>query len=624
VILKKYRVENAPILPEVKRGFSLLQPSAKRRLFYVTLVSSSLSILDLIAVGLLGLSASIAVRGVQELDSGNRGRLVIDLFGISNIPIEQQVVLLSSLAILLFMFKTFVNAWLSRKIIYFIQRETAKTTNSLLAALFRSSYKFIRERSVQERLFATTIGVNGLVVGVLGALFLMFGDIILLLVLISGLLYLDPVSGFIVTFIFVFIAFLLNRIFHGRAARLGKSLSVGTVKSNEAISELLLTIKERRVRNSEKSFLESVYKGRLGISELQAEMKFLPMVSKYFFEIGLVLITVTITVLQFYFSESSRAIANLVVFLAASGRIAPAVLRIQQGIVGIKNNLGGASLTQELIHELDRLETSDFHEDDPEPRSRISALHFFPSIKFENVSFKYTKEAEFSIKNVSVEFPACSFTALVGPSGGGKSTLIDLCLGFYKPSQGSILVSGQEPNGFIKMFPGKIGFVPQETLIVKNTLRENILLGIDVELTAEEWESLIKSCRLESLVQELPNGLDTHLGEFGSQLSGGQKQRIGIARAMVLRPQLIFLDEATSALDAETELVLSKLIYGDRDERQRNNRTVIAIAHRLSSIREADNIIFVADGEIRGQGNFDKLRSDLPSFAYQAQLMGID
>jgi ABC-type multidrug transport system fused ATPase/permease subunit len=174
------------------------------------------------------------------------------------------------------------------------------------------------------------------------------------------------------------------------------------------------------------------------------------------------------------------------------------------------------------------------------------------------------------------------------------------------------------------MFPGKIGFVPQETLIVKNTLRENILLGIDVELTAEEWESLIKSCRLESLVQELPNGLDTHLGEFGSQLSGGQKQRIGIARAMVLRPQLIFLDEATSALDAETELVLSKLIYGDRDERQRNNRTVIAIAHRLSSIREADNIIFVADGEIRGQGNFDKLRSDLPSFAYQAQLMGID
>lgn len=622
--MKKYRVENAPILPEVKRGFSLLQPSAKRRLFYVTLVSSSLSILDLIAVGLLGLSASIAVRGVQELDSGNRGRLVIDLFGISNIPIEQQVVLLSSLAILLFMFKTFVNAWLSRKIIYFIQRETAKTTNSLLAALFRSSYKFIRERSVQERLFATTIGVNGLVVGVLGALFLMFGDIILLLVLISGLLYLDPVSGFIVTFIFVFIAFLLNRIFHGRAARLGKSLSVGTVKSNEAISELLLTIKERRVRNSEKSFLESVYKGRLGISELQAEMKFLPMVSKYFFEIGLVLITVTITVLQFYFSESSRAIANLVVFLAASGRIAPAVLRIQQGIVGIKNNLGGASLTQELIHELDRLETSDFHEDDPEPRSRISALHFFPSIKFENVSFKYTKEAEFSIKNVSVEFPACSFTALVGPSGGGKSTLIDLCLGFYKPSQGSILVSGQEPNGFIKMFPGKIGFVPQETLIVKNTLRENILLGIDVELTAEEWESLIKSCRLESLVQELPNGLDTHLGEFGSQLSGGQKQRIGIARAMVLRPQLIFLDEATSALDAETELVLSKLIYGDRDERQRNNRTVIAIAHRLSSIREADNIIFVADGEIRGQGNFDKLRSDLPSFAYQAQLMGID
>jgi len=592
-------------------------------MFYVTFLSSSLSVLDLIAVGLLGLSASIAVRGVQERDTGDRGRFVTDFLGVSSMTLEKQVLILSTLAIALFLFKTFLTAWLSKRIIFFIQREAAKTTNSLLAELFRSSYEFIKEKSIQERIFATTVGVHGLIVGVVGALFLIFADLVLLLVLIVGLIYLDPVSGSVITFLFIFIAFLLNRVFHERATQLGHNLSVETVRSNEAISELLLTVKERRIRGSEKSFLDDVYKKRLLMSGLQAEMKFIPMVSKYVFEIGLVVITVAVTILQFYFSESSRAVANLVVFLAASGRIAPAILRIQQGILGIKNNLGGSSLTQELIQELGRSKTSVFEETTSGLGTPVKDQYFSPSIKIENLTFRYSENSTFSIKDISADFPPGSFTALVGPSGGGKSTLIDLCLGFYKPSQGSISISEQDPNFFIRMWPGKVGFVPQETLIVKNTLRENILLGMKDELTDKEWGLLIESCGLGSLVQQLPNGLDTNVGEFGNQLSGGQKQRIGIARAMVLRPQVIFLDEATSALDAETENLVSKLIYGTKDERRMNNRTVIAIAHRISSIRHADKIMFIDNGQVLGEGSYDELLAKQPSFTHQAQLMGL-
>jgi ATP-binding cassette, subfamily B, bacterial PglK len=621
--LKKYRTEDSPIIPEIKKGFSLLESSAKLRMFYVTLVSSTLSVLDLLAVGLLGLSASIAVRGVQERDTGDRARFITEFLGVSRMNLEQQVLVLSSLAISLFLFKTVVTSWLSRKIIFFIQREAAKTTNSLLAGLFRSPYGFIRENSIQERIFATTIGVSGLIVGVVGALFLIFADVVLLLVLIAGLIYLDPVSGSIITLIFLLIAALLNRVFHKRATQLGHGLSVETVKSNEAISELLLTLKERRIRDSENSFLESIYLKRILMSDLQSEMKFIPMVSKYVFEIGLVFITVTVTLLQFYLSESSRAVANLVVFLAASGRIAPAILRIQQGIIGIKNNLGGSSLTQDLIKKMESQQTSVFKETILDEMATDRNVDSPPSITIENVSFRYTESALFSIKKISVDFTPGSFTALVGPSGGGKSTLIDLCLGFYKPSEGKVLISGEEPDSFIRRHPGKVGFVPQDTLIIKNTLRENILLGIEDEFDDDEWTLLIKSCGLESLFRELPNGLDTKIGEFGNRLSGGQKQRIGIARAMILKPQIIFLDEATSALDAETENLVTQLIYGTREERVANNRTVVAIAHRISSIRHADQIIFIDNGQILGEGTYEELLAKQPSFAHQAQLMGL-
>ena len=621
--MKKYRTEDSPIIPEIKKGFSLLESSAKLRMFYVTLVSSTLSVLDLLAVGLLGLSASIAVRGVQERDTGDRARFITEFLGVSRMNLEQQVLVLSSLAISLFLFKTVVTSWLSRKIIFFIQREAAKTTNSLLAGLFRSPYGFIRENSIQERIFATTIGVSGLIVGVVGALFLIFADVVLLLVLIAGLIYLDPVSGSIITLIFLLIAALLNRVFHKRATQLGHGLSVETVKSNEAISELLLTLKERRIRDSENSFLESIYLKRILMSDLQSEMKFIPMVSKYVFEIGLVFITVTVTLLQFYLSESSRAVANLVVFLAASGRIAPAILRIQQGIIGIKNNLGGSSLTQDLIKKMESQQTSVFKETILDEMATDRNVDSPPSITIENVSFRYTESALFSIKRISVDFTPGSFTALVGPSGGGKSTLIDLCLGFYKPSEGRVLISGEEPDSYIRRHPGKVGFVPQDTLIIKNTLRENILLGIEDEFDDDEWTLLIKSCGLESLFRELPNGLDTKIGEFGNRLSGGQKQRIGIARAMILKPQIIFLDEATSALDAETENLVTQLIYGTREERVANNRTVVAIAHRISSIRHADQIIFIDNGQILGEGTYEELLAKQPSFAHQAQLMGL-
>ena len=621
--MKKYLDPNASLLSEVKDGYAILSASAKRRMGWVTTISASLSILDLIAVGLLGLSASIAVRGVQSQEVGFRGKLVTDLFGISNYSLSKQVLILTSAAVILFLIKTIATAWLSRKIIYFVQREAARSANNLLTQLFSTNYNFIREKSIQERIYSTTSGVNSLVVGVVGALFLMLGDIILLLILVVGLIYLDPFSGSVITLLFILTAYSLNLVFHKRASELGRELSTNTVQSNEAISELLTTMRERIVRGTNTSFLELIHRKRLATANLQAEMRFIPTVSKYVFEIGLVFITVTVTLIQFYFADSSRAVANLVVFLAASGRIAPAILRLQQGFIGIRNNLGSASPTQQLIKDIQFLENRDLifrsSEELPIPKKTT----FTPEVLLKNVSFRYSNSNPFSIENLDIAFPPHSFTAIVGQSGAGKSTLFELCLGFLTPSNGSVLISNQSPNVAIKSWPGKVGYVPQDSIIVKNSLRENILLGIKDDYTTAEWESLVNSCGLKDLVDQLPFGLDTNLGEFGSQLSGGQKQRIGIARAMIHRPQLVFFDEVTSSLDAETEHLLTRLIYGTREERKNSNRTVIAIAHRISSIRNADNIVFMENGSITGIGTFEELLVKLPSFTYQAKLMGL-
>jgi ABC-type bacteriocin/lantibiotic exporter with double-glycine peptidase domain len=253
--------------------------------------------------------------------------------------------------------------------------------------------------------------------------------------------------------------------------------------------------------------------------------------------------------------------------------------------------------------------------------SKFDTTHygFNPTIKLEGVNFRYSKESDFAIENINLNLTPGSYIGIVGQSGAGKSTLVDLLLGVLKPSSGEVRISNCSVIDAIEKWPGAISYVPQEVKIINGTIRDNIIVGYTREEVkdSEIWESLEK-VSLKGFVETLPGKLDEEINENGNNLSGGQKQRLGLARAWISNPKILILDEATSSLDAETENFISEILISDRSD-----RIIISIAHRLTSIRLADSIIYVDNGKIEASGSFEELRRISKKFDNQANLMGL-
>jgi ABC-type multidrug transport system fused ATPase/permease subunit len=264
---------------------------------------------------------------------------------------------------------------------------------------------------------------------------------------------------------------------------------------------------------------------------------------------------------------------------------------------------------------LEGIELSSTSEQSP----RIDHIGFTPTIEVKDLYFKYPNSEFVAVDGQKFLIDAGSSVAVVGSTGAGKTTAVDLILGILEPQDGSVLISGMEPQDAIARWPGAISYVPQDVVISNGTIRENVGLGYKSEFVNEEfvWDA-VKAAQLESYVNSLPFGLDTQVGERGTRMSGGQRQRLGIARALFTKPKLLVLDEATSALDGETEAAISKAVQD-----LRGNVTVIMIAHRLSTVRNADSVIYMDRGQIKSIGTFEEVRSKVPDFDRQAKLMGL-
>jgi ABC-type multidrug transport system fused ATPase/permease subunit len=415
--------------------------------------------------------------------------------------------------------------------------------------------------------------------------------------------------------LFAVISFFLHKYMHTRASQLGLLSSRLNISSNETILEALSAFRELTVRNRKNYYVNEVGHLRKELASSAAEMSFMPYVSKYVLETSIVAGAVLIGFVQFMFRDASTALGVIAIFLAAGSRIAPAVLRLQQGLISIRGGLGMAAPTLALLESLEKVPKGDT----TVAPLLVSHEGFTSEVRIKNVSYTYPDQEIPAVKNLNLVIEPGTFVAIVGPSGSGKTTLTDLLLGVINPDLGEIEISGLQPKMAFSKWPGAVAYVPQDVMASSSTLRQNIALGFPIfEATDELVKWAASVAQLEELLSATELGLDHEVGENGSRLSGGQRQRLGVARALFTKPKLLVLDEATSALDGETETKLTNELSS-----LRGSTTVVVIAHRLSTIRNADLVIYFEKGEIIESGTFDEIRSKVSSFDYQAKSLGL-
>jgi len=597
------------------KSMSILSKSDRKKILAVVVLQVFLSALDLLGVLAIGLLGALSVSGVQSREPGLQLDSTLRFLTISEFSFQTQVAILAVGALLLLVGRTILSIIFTRRILFFFSRRGAKISANLISRLLSQPLLIVQARTSQETLYAVTSGVSLITLQILATGIVMVADLSLLLVMTLGIFLVDPFTAIGSFLLFTLIGYFLYRYMHLLAGYLGVKYSELSVVSNEKIVEVFGSYRESVVRNRRDYYAREIGKIRFALAEVEAEGSFMPYVSKYVIETAVVVGALLVGAAQFVLQDAAQAVATLAIFLAAGSRIAPAVLRLQQGFIQIRRSFGAAQPTFELIDSLGQTQIIENVDDD------VDIFHegFYAEIQLQNVTLTYPSKQLPAISNISFSVQPGTLVAVVGLSGAGKTTIIDVLLGVLTPDEGTVLISGLPPLLAVAKWPGAIAYVPQDVAISSGTIRENVALGFpEQQATDELVTNALKVAQLHQFVSDLPRGLDTQVGERGAKISGGQRQRLGIARAMFTRPHLLVLDEATSSLDGETEASISDAIH-----ELRGSTTVVLIAHRLSTVRDADIVVYLADGKIKTMGTFDEVRRAVPDFDRQAKLMGL-
>lgn len=603
------------MLRGVKRIYLLLDPLDRNKLLLMVSVQVLLSLLDLIGVAVIGVIGALSVTGVSSRNPESRISQVLMQLQLDNLTFQNQVAVLTCIATLFLVSKTILSILLTRRSLYFLSAKSSQAATVIVEKLLSQSILEIQKRPTQSLAHAVNGGVNSLFLSGLGVSTLVISDLALLGVLAVGLFILSPLIATTSIVFFLIIGIVLYGLMHKRAERIGIEDARLSIKANQQILEVLSSYRELMVRNRRSYYSTNLRNTHSALTRVLAERTFMPNISKYVIEVAVIAGAVGISAIQFLFLDASNAVATLAVFLAAGSRIAPAALRIQQGLLQIRTSMGVGSETLELISELENVPRLDSNE----KAFTSSHFGFSPSIVFQDVYANYPNANDYALKGVSFEIIPGESVAIVGPSGSGKSSLVDVLLGVIPVTSGAVKISNSIAADVIRDFPGAIGYVPQDVLLVDRSIRENICLGFDTsEVDEAALKFAVKGAALGEFLTIFENGLDTIVGERGSSLSGGQRQRIGIARALVTMPSLLILDEATSSLDGVSEHEITESLLA-----LKGRCTVVVIAHRLSSIRNFDRVIYLESGAIKAVGSFEDVRRLVPEFDNQAKLMGL-
>ena len=574
------------------------------------ILQMSLVFLDLIGVLLLGSIVAIATSAVQGRPLPGIINQSIEVLNLQNMTPQALATVFGVVATISLLSKSFLNYYLNLRNSRFLASREAKISARMAQLILTQPITTLQKFGTPEYQHSLTIGVNSATVGILAGTIAIVSEIFLQVVMATTLLVFSPTLLLIFVLYFGAIFLLLNWMLGEKANKWSARVTSLSIAGTRAIADSLGSYREIVVSGKRDHFISIFRKSREEALEFSVKSSMLGQFSKYVFENSVILGGVVFAGYAFFTKTALEAASLLAIFIAAASRIAPSILKIQLGMLLLKGARGATSKFFEILHHLEQ--------QSEQITSSINNDLDSSVIRFREVSFRYPSSDKNALSEFSSEFKTGEFTAIVGPTGSGKSTLIDLMLGVLRPTRGSISVFGLDPE----QVPGssiRVGYVPQRVYLSEGSLIENICFGE----SSTQWDKdrvwdVLDTVLLRQWAAELPEGLTTLIGEGGAKLSGGQRQRLGIARALYANPNLLVLDEATSALDAISEYEITEAF-----ERLDKGLTKVVIAHRLSTVLKANKIVYLKGGKIQGMGTFNELRELIPDFDRQAELMGI-
>jgi ATP-binding cassette, subfamily B, bacterial PglK len=572
----------------------------------------TITVFDIFAIVLLGLASNAGLRYVQD-GTGNIPNGVLRILRLTEFGFEYQFAFLCFFIFLLFCLRTSFSIYVNKRIFLFLGDRGAIATNNYLALLFRSRPKYVLNKNSQELLYGVTTGVDNLVLNYLGCITLFISECFFLSAISVVVLAIEPLTGICAFIIFITSFLIIHKVTSRKGKEFSRALGKLQIDYNQKLLERIFIYRELILRDQANASSQDLRRKRHDSSILRARLGLLPVFSKYLFEFVLIVGSAIVSIAQLLVSDAVAAVSSLVMFLAAASRILPSLIRAQGSVLTIKQSEGAAAVAIEQLDELKEelnLRNQEYEE--------TEVSDFVPSIRIEKLNFAYSEESNFSMADISLDIKPGSFVAIVGESGSGKTTLVDLILGMNDPNSGTVQISGTSPLEAARKWPGKIAYVPQSIVILDASVYENITLDFSSTGSKNEVLKALELSRLLDDVLALPHSIDETVGERGFKLSGGQRQRLGIARALFTQPNLIVFDEATSALDPMTEKAVTDAIY-----RRMNGVTLIVIAHRLSTVRNADLVVLLDKGRLIAQGTFEEVRKLAPSFDQQAKLVNL-
>lgn len=608
------------LMQAVRSSLSLLTRRDCRLLGVAVVAQVLISVLDLIGVLLLGLVGALAVTTIQSQPPPEVVSTLATSIGIGGLNDQSLVLVLSGIAAIALLAKSLIAGLLTRRTFLFLANRQALVSSRMAARLFSAPLTFVRQRSTQETAYALTGGAGAATTGVLGSAVVFIAEAGLLIMLGTVLLVVDPLMTLVAVAFFTAIAILLHHIMGRQAGQAGREAAVAEVESLSAIQEALHAYREIVVFGRRYRYAELVHDSRWRAARSSATFQFVSMLPKYVYEGALVLGGLTLAGFLLVTKDAVAAAGSLALFLAASTRIMPSLLRLQTSALVMRGSATQAAPTYELARDLSaesvsRTEPSRYgpdHSQQPAPEGGLT-------IVANHIVYEYPGAKLPAIADVSFVVPSGESLAIVGPSGSGKTTLADLILGLLPPLRGTLTIGGVPAHLAVLQSPTSAAYVPQDVFLANESIAYNIALGVHPkDIDANRVWQVLEQVGLASYVDDHREGLSTMVGEGGVRLSGGQRQRIGIARALYSHPRLLVLDEATSSLDSQTESEITQVI-----DQARGTTTLVVIAHRLSTVRSVDQVLYLDGGRQRGLGSFEEVRKANPDFDEQARLLGI-